>query len=77
MKYNYSYADDTNFCIEMIEFLPYETGYVQSYLKILNDYIKTFNNTSNLSVRIYVINKLYQFTFQIIIINIILYVCIL
>ena len=39
-------ADNYCYVIEMIEFSPYETGYVQSYLKILNDYIKTFNNSS-------------------------------
>ena len=51
-----------NIChvMEMVEVSPYETQYVQSYFKILNDYMKTFNNTSNLSVKIYVINKLYQ-----------------
>ena len=53
-------ANDSNYSIELIEFSPYETGYVQSYMKILNDYIKTFNNSNNLSVKIYVINKLYQ-----------------
>ena len=53
-------ADDSNYIVELIEILKYETIYIQSYFRIINDYIKTFNNSNNFSVKIYVINKLYQ-----------------
>ena len=54
------YTDDTNHVVELLEISKYETSYIQSYLKIINDYIKSFNISNNLSQRIYVINKLYQ-----------------
>ena len=54
------YTDDTNYVVELLEISNYETSYVQSYLKIINDYIKSFNISNNFSQRIYVINKLYK-----------------
>ena len=54
------YTDDTNRVVELLEISKYETPYIQSYLKIINDYIKSFNISNNFSQRIYVINKLYK-----------------
>ena len=54
------YTDDTNYVVELLEISKYETSYIQSYLKIINDYIKSFNISDNLIQRIYAINKLYQ-----------------
>ena len=54
------YTDDTNYVQELLEISNYETSYIQSYLKIINDYIKSFNISNNFSQRIYVINKLYK-----------------
>ena len=54
------YTDVTNYVVELLEISKYETSYIQTYLKIINDYIKPFNTSNNFSQRIYVINKLYQ-----------------
>jgi len=54
---------DMEYVINLIFPNDNESDYVKSFIKILNDYIKLYNNTSREDVKIYTINKLYGFVF--------------
>ena len=50
---------DMDYVINLIFPNVNESGYVKSFIIILNEYIKLFNNASDEDVKIYTINKLY------------------
>ena len=50
---------DMEYVINLIFPNDNESDYVKFFIKILNDYIKLYNNTSREEVKIYTINKLY------------------
>ena len=54
---------DMEYVIKLIFPNDNESDYVKSFIKLLNDYIKLYNNTSREDVKIYTINKLYGIVF--------------
>ena len=58
---------DMEYVINLIFPNDNESDYVKSFIKLLNDYIKLYNNTSREDVKIYTINKLYGIVFHLLI----------
>ena len=54
---------DMEYVINLIFPNDNESDYVKAFIKLLNDYIKLYNNTSREDVKIYTINKLYGIVF--------------